>query len=264
MSDDSSNTPPVKTAQTSKHSAWGIPAAVIIALVAMIATQWVAAIVVSLFPVAAGWDAARAEDWFYNSPAATFFMVLLFETLAVATVALFVSWRHVSFWVATALKRIRWRDWGYAAGGFVVYFAIAAIVLTILPILVPIDTGQEQNIGFEPGIGGTALLMAFIGLVVLPPIVEEIVFRGFLFGTLRSHHVHFAWSAIATSLLFGSLHLMGGVEGGLLWIGLADTFVLSLVLCYVREATGSLWASIIIHALKNGLVFLNIFVINAT
>ncbi|MEK7153780.1 MAG: CPBP family intramembrane glutamic endopeptidase, partial [Patescibacteria group bacterium] len=122
---------------------------------------------------------------------------------------------------------------------------------------------QEQALGFTRGISGTGLVMAFVSLVILPPLAEEIIFRGFLYGTLRANKVRAGVAILVTSLIFGSLHLFGAAEGGLLWIAFVDTFILSLVLCYFREQNGTIWASVGIHALKNGFVFLNLFIINA-
>jgi membrane protease YdiL (CAAX protease family) len=42
-----------------------------------------------------------------------------------------------------------------------------------------------------------------------------------------------------------------------------DTFTLSLVLCYLRQKTDSLWPGIMLHALKNGLAFMSLFLIAA-
>ncbi|HET8671581.1 MAG TPA: CPBP family intramembrane glutamic endopeptidase, partial [Candidatus Saccharimonadales bacterium] len=86
----------------------------------------------------------------------------------------------------------------------------------------------------------------------------------FFYGTLRANKMR-KWTAmVVTSILFGVLHLFGAAEGGLLWIAFIDTFVLSLVLCHLREENGTIWASIGVHALKNGFVFANLFIINAS
>jgi len=96
---------------------------------------------------------------------------------------------------------------------------------------------------------------------VLPPLAEETLFRGFLYTGLRKRW-SFVWTTAMVSLLFASLHLFEG-SGGLLWIAGIDTFLLSLVLCYLREKTGNLWAGIIIHILKNGLAFIFLYVLAA-
>lgn len=246
----------------SKKYPWGIPAGFIVTLVAVWVMQPIAAVVVSLYPMIMGWGSSQTEAWLLHSPIASFAVIVLFEALSVGWIAAFVASKRASFWVATALKRLRWRDLAYAGTGFVAYFALATVALIVLPILLPIDMDKDQFIGFEPGSGGLSLILAFLGLVILPPLAEEIVFRGFLYGTLRSK-VSMLWATVITSLVFAALHLLGSASGGLLWVAFADTFILSLVLCYVRDKTSSLWASVIIHALKNGLVFVNLFVINA-
>jgi membrane protease YdiL (CAAX protease family) len=95
---------------------------------------------------------------------------------------------------------------------------------------------------------------------VLPPIVEETVFRGFIFTGLRGK-LKFVWAAVLTSLLFATAHLEFGSGKPLLWVAGLDTFTLSLALCYLREKTGSLWPGILLHALKNGVAFLSLFVL---
>ena len=66
---------------------------------------------------------------------------------------------------------------------------------------------------------------------------------------------------LVTSVIFGALHTLTGKDG-LLWIAAIDTFALSLVLCYLREKTGNLYASMGVHAIKNGIAFLALFVLH--
>jgi membrane protease YdiL (CAAX protease family) len=97
--------------------------------------------------------------------------------------------------------------------------------------------------------------------VVLPPVVEETVFRGFLFTGIRNRLKPVA-AALITSLLFAVPHLLeSGQSGSLLWVAGIDTFTLSLVLCYLRHKTDSLWPGIFLHALKNGIAFVALYVV---
>jgi membrane protease YdiL (CAAX protease family) len=57
---------------------------------------------------------------------------------------------------------------------------------------------------------------------------------------------------VATSVLFGLIHGQWNVG--------VDVFVLSMVACSLREVTGSIWAGILLHMLKNALAFYIIFV----
>lgn len=146
------------------------------------------------------------------------------------------------------------KDIGYALVAYVAYFGLLVAVLTVIGPLTGIDLEQKQELGFESLYSQTEKLMGFIALVVLAPIVEEVVFRGFLFTSLRKKMTFF-WATLVTSLLFASPHLLATSEG-LLWVAGVDTLVLSFALCYLREKTGALWAPIIVHAIKNGIAYM--------
>lgn len=262
MSDVSSN-PSDKTPVNPKPKMWSPVTAFAFVLVSFVVLPVVAGVMVSYIPTLLGWDSIRADEWLLNSPVSTFLYVLLSETLTLTMLAWFIAYRKASFKEIMALKRFTVRDIGYGLGGTVVYFLLFAVTITIVQELLPVNTSQEQALGFEKDVAGAGLVLAFISLVVLPPLVEELVFRGFFYGTLRSNNISFLWSTIVTSTIFGALHLFGAADGQLLWIAFIDTFVLSLVLCYVREKSGSIWSSVVIHALKNGFVFVNLFIITA-
>jgi membrane protease YdiL (CAAX protease family) len=88
-------------------------------------------------------------------------------------------------------------------------------------------------------------------LVVIAPIAEEIFFRGFLYRLLRQYLP--AWATIAVSACaFAALH---GAPSLFPWL-----FFMGLVFGYVVEKTGSLYSSIVIHAMVNGLAMVGIVV----
>lgn len=242
---------------------WSSVTAVVLVLVSFLVIPVIVQLLLVAVPQILGWDRARAEDWLLNAPLSNFLYVLATEALTVGMLIGFARYKRIAFRVMTALGKPRWRDVGHAFLGALVYLGIFAIVLAVLQQFINLNTDQKQALGFTQGIGGVQLLMAFVSLVILPPIAEEIIFRGFLYGTLRKNGFK-AWPAIlCTSLFFAALHLFGAAEGGLLWSAFVDVFSLSVVLCYLREQNGTIWASMGVHALKNGLVFLNLFIIHA-
>ena len=161
---------------------------------------------------------------------------------------------------AVGLRRPRLKDVVYAVSAFVAYIVAYLILVAVVQQVLPgVDLDQKQDIGFE-NLHGIYLAVIFVLLVIIVPFVEEFLMRGFLFSSLRQK-LTCGWSTIITSLLFASLHLAGGEEGaGPLWVAAIDTFVLSLVLCYLRERTGRLWAGIGLHAIKNGVAFAALFI----
>jgi len=143
------------------------------------------------------------------------------------------------------------RGLGWALTAFAIYFWVTIIVSVLVSFIPGFDSEQEQNVGFSDVTTIAEYLMAFVGLVILPPVFEEILFRGYLFGRLR-RHVGFWFSTIVTSIAFGLVHGQWNVG--------VDTFVLSLFLCFLREYTGSLWAPMLLHGLKNGLAYFFLFI----
>lgn len=91
------------------------------------------------------------------------------------------------------------------------------------------------------------VLLAFLAVVVAP-LVEEMIFRG-LFQTMFRSYLERPWLAIVlTSTLFAAVH-----ANGTHWPAL---FVLSIGLGYAYEKSGSLFRSIFMHAMFNGIAIL--------
>lgn len=151
-------------------------------------------------------------------------------------------------------ERPKSRDVGLSLIAFAGYFLTTVVVIALLSLIPGFNVDQPQEIGQEQPQFLWAYVVAFVGLVVFPPVFEELIFRGFMFGALR-RQAGFWLSAIITSVAFGLVHGQPNVA--------ADTFVLSMFLCAVRERTGAIWAPIILHTLKNGLAFTYLFVLGA-
>lgn len=87
---------------------------------------------------------------------------------------------------------------------------------------------------------------AGFGLVVSTPLIEECLFRGALFGTLRRHH-HAALVVISTASLFALVHLQPQLFLPIGMVGAA--------LAFLRHASGSMWPGVLMHMAFNGLSF---------
>lgn len=148
---------------------------------------------------------------------------------------------------------LEWKDLALGVAGFVMYFFVFLVVSRWLISNVPqIDFNQKQELGIDSSLlyNPQRKILVFALLVVVAPILEEVFFRGYLFGKLRQKAT--LWlSILITSLLFAVLH--GQVNVGI------DTFVLSIFACLVVEAKGSLYPAVILHMLKNGLAFWVLF-----
>lgn len=173
-----------------------------------------------------------------------------------AAVVLFPVWkRHGKAVIARTLgvdKRPTDVIWWLPFVTWLAYMVATIIVALFAKALLPwVDQTQEQDVGFADLTFAYEYVFAFIALVVLPPIAEELLFRGYLFGRLRGR-LGFWMTTLLVSVLFGLVHGQWNVG--------IDTAVLSIFLCILREKTGTVWASMAVHAIKNGIAYFFLFI----
>ena len=234
--------------------------AVVFIVVVYYFSQFLGSIMISLYPWINHWSAAQANDWIVSSIVAQFIYVLLVGFFMLSAIYVFLK-KFKSNFNLLGLKKPRWRDLGLGFLAVPLYYGLFVVSAAIVGYFVPsLNINQTQNIGFNGVHDMAQLLLTFVSLVVLPPLVEEIMVRGFLYSSFRKGMPKIA-AILVTSLIFAVAHLPEGGVAGPLYIAALDTFILSLVLIYLREKTGSLWASITLHGIKNGVAFLALFVI---
>ena len=97
-------------------------------------------------------------------------------------------------------------------------------------------------------------------LAVAVPILEEGLFRGFLYARLRGSFKF--WPAFLVSgLLFSLLHLRFNLNPGQNIFVVANIFLLTFFITKTFEETQNLWMPIIFHGLHNGRVVLVLFLV---
>ena len=120
--------------------------------------------------------------------------------------------------------------------GFGVLICAAGVVLE--PLL-----AQLPDLSLNVGRGLWTLLM----LVLFAPVLEELICRGLVLGTLRARYgVTLAW--LVSALFFGVMHLQP--------VQVINAFVVGLILGYVYISTDSLWSVMILHAMNNAVAYL--------
>ncbi len=189
--------------------------------------------------------------------------------ILIASVVSYIGMLGFLFWILKAtktdirgligLRRPKLSDVGYGILGFGIALVLEVAAYTLITAPLKLDSGGEQNIGFD-SINRDNLVYAVMALAILPPIVEEVIFRGFLFGSFRSKKMRLWLAIVLSSIFFGALHVFGSSkDGSNLWAAGIDVAALALVLAYMREKTGAIWTPIIIHATKNSLALIALF-----
>lgn len=156
-------------------------------------------------------------------------------------------------WHTLGLQRLpEWKDIGLATVTYVAYLLLLIGVFALITQFLPgFPLDQTQDVGFQAFGSRTDNILAFLTLVVLSPIAEETLFRGYLYGKLKTY-VPVVFAAIVTSLLFALVHFQWNVG--------VDVFILSMFLCGLRSLTGSIWAGVLVHMIKNGVAYYILFV----
>lgn len=145
-----------------------------------------------------------------------------------------------------------WSELGLAPAAFIVYTVVVAVIMYLVSQFAPgIDLEQKQNVGFNFLATSQEYVLAFVTLVIVAPIMEEVIFRGYLYGKLKKY-VPWWVAIVLVSAFFGFAHGQ--------WNVAIATFVLSVFLCLLRDMSGSIWASITLHMIKNGIAFYFLFV----
>jgi membrane protease YdiL (CAAX protease family) len=110
-----------------------------------------------------------------------------------------------------------------------------------------ISLDDPQTLPDELGIDGSTLNLVLVVVIIaiLAPLGEEMLFRGYVFASLRNWQ-GFLPAAIITGLIFGAVHIGSSPIGyavPLAFFGFA--------LCALYQWTGSLYPCIALHALNN-------------
>lgn len=240
---------------------WSPLEAVAVTLLVYFGGQLLAGFLAYIIPLVRGLNTQDSLDWLTNNVYGQFIFILLAEVITIAMLLWFLRRRGATLQTIGLRRRPKWRDLGFIVVGFFVYLAIFLVIQAIAKALAPgLDINQKQEIGFT---SPTHLQLPFVfaSLVILPPVAEELLVRGFLYTGLKNGLPKFV-AVLVASGLFGIAHLQAGSGEPLLWVAAIDTFSLSLVLIYLREGTGSLWAPIGLHMLKNGVAFIGLFILH--
>ena len=83
---------------------------------------------------------------------------------------------------------------------------------------------------------------------MIAPLGEELLFRGYFWERLRQLGGVYG-ALIGSALIFAVGHSLSASQGAIVLV--MQTFVLGLVLAWLRHASGSIWAGSVAHSVNN-------------
>ncbi len=170
---------------------------------------------------------------------------LVFWLMALMLVLTFMVYRGLNPLDLLGLRPVNWRQClRVAVVGIAAAIPVVLLIQKGISIWFP-EAGGDRTVEFLRE-RATASDWAWVTLmaVVAAPLVEEFIFRGYLYGVARRYGGR--WAAVGvTSFLFAAIHLNP--------VGLLPLAVLGVVFALAYELTGSVWTSVLMHVLFNGL-----------
>ncbi len=194
-------------------------------------------------------------SWNRLLPVYNFVTTILFYGAMLGAVLLFA---------ARAGLRRAWRELGlsrppYWAIPLMPPLAVALQLLTgvVSTLLSPLLGGMTNPQGCDISTGfGADPALGVIAIVVIAPVVEEITFRGFIYGGLRTR-LGTSWAVVVSALVFAVAHSLS-VGGSILLLG-PSLFIAGAALALVYQRTRSLYPGMALHASFNLIAVILIF-----
>jgi membrane protease YdiL (CAAX protease family) len=172
-------------------------------------------------------------------------MGVQFFWVAVATIVVFQRVRPVE-WLG-----LNWRQWPWVifigpVTVFGMWFVFAMLYLVGYQQLLEslgVKKVQDMVEMFQKTEDQNVLVLMVVMAVIVAPVCEEVVFRGYLYPVLKK------FSGMWIGLLVSAL-IFSAAHGS--FVALLPLFIFGVVLAFLYEWTGSIWAPIAAHLLFNG------------
>ncbi len=182
-----------------------------------------------------------------GGPALPTTLLIMQATIIVATV--FVAGRYGQARTAAlslSPPRAGWKSYGLGVAAFlVVLLALNTVLILIL--------GHDPLADLRPMVAvirGDGWLWTLLAFGLGAPLAEELLFRAFLLPALARGSLGFAGASIVSTLMWTSLHI------GASALGLAEIFLIGLLLSWLLQRTGSVRVPLLCHILNNSVLVL--------
>ena len=139
--------------------------------------------------------------------------------------------------------------------GFVIYWIGNYVVTILIQIIQPgLENINDNALG---GIAEHGMRLMVLYTVLLVPTVEELMFRGLIFSSIRPRSRF--WAYAVSMLVFAVMHVLNYLSSypiGTLALCFLQYLPAGFALAWALEYSGSIWASICIHTINNAAAML--------
>ncbi|TKI62842.1 CPBP family intramembrane metalloprotease [Lysinibacillus mangiferihumi] len=150
-------------------------------------------------------------------------------------------------WLEVGITSISLKQWKTILC-YSVLLMIGALLIVVLTSYIGISVENSKTQAIQQNITFFTVLIAFLSAAVISPIYEEIFYRGFLYRWLRTR-LGLVGAIILSSFIFTIAHIPT-------YNVMPVNFFSGIIFALAYERTNSIWPSIIIHGLTNGMMVL--------
>lgn len=196
--------------------------------------------------------------WFVLNPGATIDAEQIGYDAYLVSLAVIVSTAVECGVVILAVRRGRWPVADYLAFARRPRVREVVFCLACLAVILPASdllswlTGRELLPSFMVKVyqaardaGGAAIALMAFAAVVVAPIGEEIMFRGFLFRGWSASRLGGTGTIVLTAAIWAGIHVQYD------WFGVFQVFCLGLLFGWVRWRSGSTVLTMLMHGVTN-------------
>jgi len=150
-------------------------------------------------------------------------------------------------WAEVGLKTFAAKDWKMILL-FSILIMVGAVIIMVLTSFIGNSWENSKTEAMQQNVTFFTFLIAFTSAAIISPIYEEIFYRGFLYRWLRTR-VGFLGGLFLSSAIFTIVHIPT-------YNVMPVVFFSGIIYALAYERTNSIWPSVIIHGLTNGIMVL--------
>lgn len=187
------------------------------------------------------------SHWFGNDLYAGTLMGLTIAIILMLSVY-FVALRPKKLsWNEVGVRIFAVRDWKTIVLYSIILMA-GAVIIVLITSFVGNSWENSKTEAMQQNVTFMTVLIAFISAAIISPIYEEIFYRGFIYRWLRTR-VGFMGALLLSSTIFTIIHIPT-------YNTMPVNFFSGILFALAYDRTNSIWPSVIIHGLTNGIMVL--------
>jgi len=159
----------------------------------------------------------------------------------------------LALWLATRLARLPFADYLALRGAPWKSFLAGSVALIVVIAVwdgISRAMGRDVAPGFMVDVlksaqADGALWLLLVAFCIAAPVSEEFLVRGFLYRGWSESLLRPVGAIVLSSLVWTAMHLQYD------WFFFGEIFSMGLLFGYMRYRTGSIWVTVVMHALNN-------------